>query len=161
MMKIKHLCAYMQTAHVFAELSSCTRLKVGCVVVNTQHRIISIGYNGTPPGWDNGCEDADNNTLPDVLHAEENAFDKLAGSTESGAGAKVFTTHSPCLGCAKRIAGAGVAELYFANHYRDTKGLDYLCRRGVRVYELKIKGAGQARVERYASPAARGSWSYL
>ena len=133
----------MKTAHAFAECSTARRLQVGAIVVKDD-RIISIGYNGMPSGWDNCCEeccDGGGNawhpgcyhdhctgpkTKPEVLHAESNAIAKLARSPESGNGATMFITHSPCLDCAKLIYQAGIKEVYYEQEYRDTAGVDFL-----------------------------------
>ena len=99
-MKRKHIVAHMKSAFNYAECSTAERLKVGCVIVK-DHRIISIGYNGMPSGWTNICEDENFVTRKEVLHAEENAIAKLARSTESGERAAAFSTHVPCISCAK------------------------------------------------------------
>lgn len=144
----------MQTAQTFAELSHARRLKVGAIVVKDD-RIISIGYNGTPAGWPNDCEneifdtttEEINNatvtttrkilkTKPEVLHAESNAIAKLARSIESGLGASIFITHSPCLECAKLIYQAGIQQVYYQEKYRDDLGLEFLQASGVDVEQL-------------------------
>ena len=110
-MKPKHQLAHMRAAHIYAELSSARRLKVGALIVKDD-RIISIGYNGQPSGWDNNCEveleDGSLKTKPTVLHAEMNAISKLAKSSESGDGSSIFITHAPCMDCAKLIYGSGI-----------------------------------------------------
>lgn len=140
-MKQKFIDAYMDTAKRFAELSHCNRLKVGAIVVK-EDRIISIGYNGTPTGWDNCCEDVVRQdemghsvykTKPEVLHAEANALTKLAKSTESGEGATLFVTHSPCIDCAKLIAQSGIREVYYDKVYRCDDGLEFLQKCGISV----------------------------
>jgi dCMP deaminase len=123
--KKKFRDAFMKTAEVFSELSSAKRLHVGAIVVKDD-RIISIGYNGMPSGWDNNCEDDEFKTRPEVLHAETNAIAKLAKSTESGNGAAMFITHSPCLDCAKLIFQSGINSVYYRNEYRDSGGIDFL-----------------------------------
>lgn len=130
-LKQKFIDAYMDTAKRFAELSHCNRLKVGAIVVK-EDRIISIGYNGTPTGWDNCCEENDK-TKSEVLHAEANALTKLAKSTESGEGATLFVTHSPCIDCAKLIAQSGISEVYYDQVYRCDDGLEFLQKCGVPV----------------------------
>lgn len=128
--------AYMDTAKVFAELSHARRLHVGAIIVK-QDRIISIGYNGMPSGWDNVCEDEIKGssgglpmsklvTKPEVLHAETNAIAKLARSTESGEDAVMFITHSPCIECAKLIYQSGIKEVYYEQDYRDDTGIKFL-----------------------------------
>ena len=133
----------MKTAETFAELSHARRLHVGAIVVKDD-RIISIGYNGMPAGWDNNCEDTiqhsdDTITLkskPEVLHAETNAIAKLAKSTESGDGAVLFVTHSPCLDCAKLIFQSGIRSVFYRNSYRSTDGTAFLEKSGVRVEKI-------------------------
>lgn len=157
-MKPKLSKAYMDTAKVFAELSHAKRLHVGAIIVKDD-RIISIGYNGMPAGWDNNCEDRiyanewsiDNNhweyqeedgtaynlkTKPEVLHAETNAIAKLARSTESGLGADIFITHAPCLDCAKLIYQSGIKSVWYGTAYRDTNGIDFLEKSGVPVTRI-------------------------
>lgn len=128
-MKEKFVLAYMDVAERFAELSTARRLKVGAIAVKDD-RIISIGYNGMPSGWDNNCEVETTysglKTKDEVLHAESNVIAKLAKSSESADGATLFVTHSPCMHCAKQIYQAGFTEVYYKNEYRDTAGLDFL-----------------------------------
>jgi dCMP deaminase len=125
MMKQKWVDAFMDTAERFAQLSSAVRLQVGAVVVK-DNRIVSIGYNGTPAGWTNQCENEEGYTKDEVIHAEANAIAKLARDGESGLGTDLFCTHAPCIHCAKIIYGAGVKKVYYRNTYRDTAGLDFL-----------------------------------
>jgi len=148
-MKQKFIDAYMKTAEVFAELSSARRLHVGAIVVKDD-RIISIGYNGMPSGWDNNCEDeiVDNysDRIPvvtlkskkEVLHAETNAIAKLAKSTESGDGATMFVTHAPCMDCAKLIYQSGITSLYYRNSYRDESGLNFLRTANVGIHQVSL-----------------------
>ena len=133
-MKQKFIDAYIDVAERFAKLSSAKRLQVGAIVVKDD-RIISIGYNGMPAGWDNTCEDVVEvhevggvvtKTKPEVIHAEANAIAKLAKSSESGDGSTMFLTHAPCIHCAKQIYTAGIKKVYYRNTYRDTIGLDFL-----------------------------------
>ena len=132
-MKQKWIDAFMNTAERFAQLSSARRLHVGAIVVKDD-RIISIGYNGMPSGWDNNCEEEFVNEVgdpvlkskPEVLHAETNAIAKLAKSNESGLGATMFVTHAPCLDCAKLIWQSGIGSVLYRNSYRDTAGIDFL-----------------------------------
>jgi len=143
-MKEKFVNAYMDVAERFAQLSSARRLHVGAIVVKDD-RIISIGYNGMPSGWDNNCEDAvqhsdDTVTLkskPEVLHAETNAIAKLAKSTESGDGAVLFVTHSPCLDCAKLIFQSGIRGVFYRDSYRSTDGVTFLEKSGIQVTQVK------------------------
>ena len=134
-MKEKHIRAFMQTAKTFAECSTAKRLHVGCIAVK-DNKIISIGYNGTPDGWDNNCEDEDFKTLPEVLHAEMNALMKLAKSTESGENASLFITHAPCLECAKGIYQSGIKEIYYRDQYRSTSGLEFLQNCGINITKV-------------------------
>ena len=126
MMKIKFALAHMKVAETYAELSSARRLHVGAIIVKDD-RIISIGYNGMPAGWDNNCEDEIKwpngdikflKTKPEVLHAETNAIAKLARSTESGNSATLFVTHAPCLDCAKLVYQSGINSVFYRNDYQ-------------------------------------------
>ena len=131
----------MQTAETFAELSHARRLHVGAIVVKDD-RIISIGYNGMPAGWDNNCEydlDGELKTRPEVLHAETNAIAKLARSNESGLGADIFITHAPCLDCAKLIYQAGIRRVMYGTAYRDTMGIEFLKNSGIAVDQVNIQ----------------------
>ena len=133
-MKPKFIHAYMDVAKRFAQLSYAQRLKVGAIVVKDD-RIISIGYNGMPSGWENNCEE-ENKTRPEVLHAESNAIAKLARSNDSGVGADIFITHSPCIECAKLIYQAGIKTVYFRDNYRSTDGLDFLKESNIDVIQV-------------------------
>jgi dCMP deaminase len=133
-MKQKFIEAYMDVAERFAQLSSAKRLNVGAIVVKDD-RIISIGYNGMPSGWDNCCEE-EGKTKPEVLHAESNAIAKLAKSPESGEGASIFITHSPCIDCAKLIYQSGIATVYYKNDYRSTQGIEFLNRSDIEVVKV-------------------------
>jgi dCMP deaminase len=149
-MKQKLVNAYMQTAKTFAELSHARRLHVGAIVVKDD-RIISIGYNGMPAGWDNNCEDEvvvglvdgvpqreikELKTRPEVLHAETNAIAKLAKSNESGLGSDMFITHSPCLDCAKLIYQSGIKRVWYGEAYRNTDGVEFLTKSGIEVNKV-------------------------
>lgn len=145
-MKDKHLKAYMQTAKIFAECSTARRLHVGAIVVKND-RIVSIGYNGMPSGWDNNCEDEVWNvhdasctlkTKPEVLHAESNAISKLARSMESGEGATMFITHSPCLECAKLIYQSGITKVFYGQQYRSTDGVEFLKKCKIDIEKLDV-----------------------
>ena len=139
-MKEKLVNAYMKTAETFAELSHAQRLQVGAIVVKDD-RIISIGYNGMPAGWDNNCENALKDgtlkTKPEVLHAETNAIAKLARSNESGLDSDLFVTHAPCLDCAKLIYQAGIRRVWFGAAYRDDAGIHFLKNSGVEVTQIE------------------------
>jgi dCMP deaminase len=152
-MKQKWVDAFMDTAERFAQLSSAKRLQVGAVVVK-DNRIISIGYNGMPSGWDNECEkrvytltqpaeflDEDGSsynvvTKDEVIHAEANAILKLARDGESGNGSSLFCTHAPCIHCAKLVHGAGINKVYYRHSYRDTIGLDFLEKCNIEVEKI-------------------------
>ena len=140
----------MQTAKTFAELSHARRLHVGAIVVKDD-RIISIGYNGMPAGWDNNCEEEvvvavvdgypqreikELKTRPEVLHAETNAIAKLARSNESGFGSDMFITHSPCLDCAKLIFQSGIKRVWYGESYRNTDGVEFLTKSGIEVNKV-------------------------
>ena len=143
-MKTKLKLAYMKTAEIFADLSHARRLHVGAIVVKDD-RVISIGYNGMPAGWDNNCEDVIQHsddttslkTKPEVLHAETNAIAKLAKSNESGLGATMFITHAPCLDCAKLIYQSGIGHVLYRNAYRDTSGITFLEKSGIIVEQIE------------------------
>jgi dCMP deaminase len=137
-MKNKFIKAHLKVARVYGELSSATRLKVGCIIVKDD-RIISIGYNGMPSGGSNVCEE-DGKTKPEVLHAEANAILKLARSTESGLNSSMFTTYAPCIHCAKLILQSGISELYYEEDYKNDDGIEFLKEYGY--FQIKIvKGA--------------------
>jgi len=159
--KDKFIQVYMDVAERFSELSSAKRLQVGAIVVKDD-RIISIGYNGMPSGWDNTCEEKEYfignipqqymtdpwvfkdedggvgrlRTKPEVIHAEANAIAKLAKGNESGDGSTMFLTHAPCIDCAKQVYTAGIKKVYYRNSYRDTQGLDFLDKCGVEVVNI-------------------------
>ena len=143
-MKAKFVDAYMDVADRFSKLSSAKRLQVGAIVVKDD-RIISIGYNGMPSGWDNNCEDVVQHsddttslkTKPEVLHAESNAIAKLARSSESGDGATLFVTHQPCMECAKLIYQSGIKAVYYAHPYRLNDGLDFLQKSNINVIKVE------------------------
>lgn len=155
-LKTKMIDAHMKVAETYAQLSTARRLKVGAIVVKDD-RIISIGYNGMPAGWDNNCENEvwetemcfiDQGgpgmpvstmqyvTKPEVLHAETNAIAKLARSTESGDGAALFVTHAPCLDCAKLVYQSGINSVFYRNNYRSEDGIRFLEKAGIEVNKL-------------------------
>ena len=146
----------MDTAERFAELSSAKRLQVGAIIVK-DNRIISIGYNGMPSGWDNNCEDAilptwatsiddideadravyvTYKSKPEVLHAEANAILKVAKSTNNANGSTLYLTHSPCRECSKMILQAGIIRVVFNEKYKDPAGLDFLNSAGVETLQI-------------------------
>ena len=126
---------YARMACIWAENSYCERRKVGALVVKDQ-MIISDGYNGTPTGFENICEDDNNTSKPYVLHAEANAITKLARSANSSEGATMYCTASPCIECAKLIIQAGIKRVVYSEQYRLTDGIDLLRRAGVEVLYL-------------------------
>ncbi|MBQ0030909.1 MAG: dCMP deaminase family protein [Bacteroidales bacterium] len=123
-------CRYMQMAQIWAENSYCVRRKVGALLVKNK-MIISDGFNGTPSGFPNVCEDENNHTFPYVLHAEANAITKVARSNNSSEGATLYVTASPCIECAKLIIQAGITRVVFSEYYRDTEGLELLQKAGI------------------------------
>ena len=123
---------YLRMATVWAENSYCKRRQVGALIVKDQ-MIISDGYNGTPSGFENVCEDEHNVTKPYVLHAEANAITKVAASSNSSKGATIYVTSAPCIECAKLIIQAGIRRIVYAERYRVTNGLDLLEKAGVEV----------------------------
>jgi dCMP deaminase len=160
-MKPKFIPMYMEMAEIVAKQSSAKRLQVGAIIVK-EDRIISIGYNGMPAGWTNECEkkvyadetnfDSDDWTFTEedsglllkyntvtkeeVIHAEANAIAKLARSTEAGEGSTMFLTHAPCIHCAKQIYTAGIKKVFYRNTYRDTTGLDFLGKCGLKIEKI-------------------------
>lgn len=123
---------YMRMARIWAENSYCQRRQVGALVVKDK-AIISDGYNGTPSGFENICEDDNNVTKPYVLHAEANAITKLARSSNSSDGATLYVTASPCIECAKLIIQSGIKRVVYAEHYRLEDGINLLKRANINV----------------------------
>ena len=121
---------YLRMARIWAENSYCRRRQVGALIVKDK-MIISDGYNGTPSGFDNVCEDSDGTTFPYVLHAEANAITKVARSNNSSDGATLYVTAAPCIECAKLIIQAGIRRVVFSEYYRISDGLDLLAKAGV------------------------------
>jgi dCMP deaminase len=151
-MKQKHAEMYMEMAEVAAKNSTARRLKVGSIAVR-EGRILSVGYNGTPPGMDNNCENEivevpdgfmhipENEvrylkTKPEVIHAEMNLIYKLARDGESGNGADVFITHSPCFECAKALLSVGFRKIYYRNEYRSSEGLELIKSQGIEIEQI-------------------------
>lgn len=126
---------YLRMARIWSENSYCQRRKVGAIVVKEQ-MIISDGFNGTPSGFENVCEENDT-TKPYVLHAEANAITKLARSHNSSDGATLYITASPCLECAKLIIQSGIKRVIYSDQYRLSDGIDLLQRAGIEVVQLK------------------------
>lgn len=123
---------YMKMAFTWAENSYCVRRKVGALLVKNQ-MIISDGYNGTPSGFENTCEDENNVSKPYVLHAEANALTKVARSNNSSEGATLYVTASPCLECSKLIIQSGIKRVVYGEQYRLMDGVELLQRAGVQV----------------------------
>lgn len=121
---------YLRMARIWAENSYCQRRQVGCLVVKDK-RIISDGYNGTPSGFENICEDDNNVTKPYVLHAEANAITKLARSHNNSDGSTLYVTACPCIECAKLIIQSGISRVVYGETYRLTDGLELLERAGI------------------------------
>lgn len=168
-MKEKHKNLYMSIAHTVAMASYAVKLKVGAVAVK-DHRILSIGYNGTPPGSDNNCEYKDYDlsrdmqgdyfpgsrgmypfddeqgryrlvTRNEVIHAEMNAIYKMARDGQSAVGADIFITHAPCFDCAKAILSVGFKKVWFRNAYRDSSGVTLLTQNNVEVEQYEELGS--------------------
>ena len=129
---------YMRMARIWAENSYCVRRQVGALIVKDK-MIISDGYNGTPVGFDNVCENEDGFTKPYVLHAEANAITKIARSNNNSNGATLYVTTSPCIECAKLIIQAGIVRVVYGEEYHIMDGIDLLKRAGVEVVYLKDK----------------------
>jgi len=129
--------SYIEMAFVWARNSYCKRMQVGALIVK-ENMIISDGYNGTPSGFENLCEDENNITKPYVLHAEANAITKVAKSNNSSNGATLYVTDSPCIECAKLIIQAGIERVVYSRKYRITDGLDLLNRAGIVVEQLEV-----------------------
>lgn len=134
---------YLRMAAIWAENSYCRRKKVGALLVMDK-MIISDGYNGTPSGFENDCEDAQGITKAYVLHAEANAITKVAKSNNSSRGATLYVTTSPCMECSKLIIQAGIRRVVYTDQYRITDGLDLLRRAGIEVQQLNIDPATPA-----------------
>lgn len=128
---------YLRMAKIWAENSYCIRRQVGAIIVKDK-MIISDGYNGTPSGFENNCEDENNKTKPYVLHAEANAITKVAKSNNSSENATLYITTSPCVECAKLIIQAGICRVVFSDLYHNTEGVDLLSRARVEVKHIEI-----------------------
>ena len=129
---------YLRMARIWAENSYCKRRQVGALVVKDK-MIISDGYNGTPSGFENVCEDDGNVTKPYVLHAEANAITKLARSNNNSEGSTIYITASPCIECAKLIIQAGIKRVVYGEKYRLTDGIELLERAGIEVIYLGLE----------------------
>lgn len=129
---------YIRMALIWAENSYCKRRKVGALIVK-EKMIISDGYNGTPAGFENICEDEADHTYPYVLHAEANAITKVARSNNSSDGATLYVTSSPCIECAKLIIQSGIRRVVFSEYYRLNDGIDLLKKAGIEVDFVETK----------------------
>ena len=128
---------YLRMARIWAENSYCERRKVGALIVKDK-MIISDGYNGTPAGFENVCEDENHLTKPYVLHAEANAITKIARSGNNSEGATLYVTDAPCIECSKLIIQSGIKKVFYARQYRLTDGIDLLQRAGIEVHYLPL-----------------------
>lgn len=128
---------YLKMAGIWSENSYCKRRKVGALLVKDK-MIISDGYNGTPSGFPNICEDADNRTFPYVLHAEANAITKVAKSNNSSEGSTLYVTDSPCIECAKLIIQAGIKRVVYSKLYHSTEGVDLMKTVGIETEYLPL-----------------------
>ena len=133
----KHDEAYLEMAKIWGQLSYCERKRVGALIVKDR-MIISDGYNGTPSGFENICEDEEHYTKWYVLHAEANAILKVASSTQSCKGATLYITLSPCRECSKLIHQAGIIRVVYSKKYKDTSGLEFLKRAGVSLTQINL-----------------------
>ena len=129
---------YLRMAKIWAENSYCLRRQVGALIVKNK-MIISDGYNGTPAGFENICEDENNTTKPYVLHAEANAITKVAASNNNSEGATIYITSSPCIECAKLIIQAGIKRVVFCEKYRMEEGIGLLKRAGIIIDFIEIQ----------------------
>jgi dCMP deaminase len=129
---------YLRMAYEWAQNSYCKRSKVGCLVVSKK-TIISDGYNGTPTGFPNDCEDCNNITLPYVLHAEANAITKLAKNSMSSENSTMYITLSPCYDCAKLIIQSGIKRVVFSEIYRKTEAIEFLISAGIELVYIEMK----------------------
>ena len=128
---------YMKMARIWAENSYCVRRQVGALIVRDK-MIISDGYNGTPSGFENVCEDETGKTKPYVLHAEANAITKVAKSNNSSEGATLYVTSSPCIECAKLIIQSGIKRVVYADSYHSMDGIDLLKRVGIEIVKVEL-----------------------
>ena len=129
---------YLRMAQIWAENSYCRRRQVGALIVKNK-MIISDGYNGTPVGFENVCEDENDHTKPYVLHAEANAITKVAQSNNSSSGATLYVTSSPCIECAKLIIQSGIKRVVYGEVYRLRDGIDLLERAGIECVQLGMQ----------------------
>ncbi|GET20496.1 dCMP deaminase family protein [Prolixibacter denitrificans] len=133
---------YLRMARIWAENSYCKRRQVGALLVKDK-MIISDGYNGTPSGFENNCEDEENKTKPYVLHAEANAITKVAKSNNSSERATLYVTSSPCLECSKLIIQAGISRVVFSDSYRLNDGIELLKRASIEIVQIDLESNRQ------------------
>lgn len=149
--------AHMIAACAYAMLSRAERAKVGSVIVK-EGAVISFGFNGTPAGWDNRCEDEHGKTYPWVRHAERNAFSKLAKGAGGAKGATIYTSYAPCVECALEMIGAEIAQVVYLVEFKKADGLEYLRKSGIQV--LKLSEAFTRRMESVFGVQFRRDWSF-
>jgi dCMP deaminase len=135
--QLRYDSAYLKMAESWSKLSHCKRKQVGAIIVKDE-MIISDGYNGTPAGFDNCCEDDAGNTHWYVLHAEANAILKVSKSTNNSKGATLYLTLSPCKDCSKLILQSGIKRVVYMNSYKDTEGIDFLVSAGIETQQIDI-----------------------
>ena len=135
--QLKYAKAYLRMAREWAKLSCCHRKQVGAIIVKDR-MIISDGYNGTPTGFENFCEDEEGYTKWYVLHAEANAILKVAASTQSSKGATLYITLSPCQNCSKLIHQAGIIRVVYSKSYKDLSGVKFLEQAGIEVVHVEL-----------------------
>ena len=135
--QLKYDKAYLRMAREWAKLSYCDRRQVGAIIVKDR-MIISDGYNGTPTGFENICEDDEGYTKWYVLHAEANAILKVAASTQSCKGATLYVTLSPCKHCSKLIHQSGIVRVVYSTGYKDLSGVEFLEKAGIEVFQISI-----------------------
>lgn len=135
--QLKYDIAYLKMAEEWSKLSHCKRKQVGSLIVKDK-MIISDGYNGTPSGFENFCEDEDGYTKWYVLHAEANAIAKVSGSTQSTKGSTLYITLSPCKECSKLIFQSGISRVVYSKKYKDLSGIEFLIKSGVNVDFIEI-----------------------
>lgn len=135
--QLRYDTAYLKMAQSWSKLSHCVRKQVGAIIVKDE-MIISDGYNGTPAGFENSCEDENGATQWYVLHAEANAILKVAKSTNNCKGATLYLTLSPCKDCSKLVLQAGIRRVVFKDSYKDTEGIDFLKSAGIDVIQIDL-----------------------
>jgi dCMP deaminase len=142
--QLRYDTAYLRMAQIWGNLSHCTRKKVGALIVK-DGMIISDGYNGTPSGFDNDCEDDEGQTNWYVLHAEANAILKVAKSTNNAQGATLYQTLSPCKECSKLILQAGISRVVFRDQYKDVSGVEFLKEAGITIEQITFSDENQTK----------------